>query len=918
MSGACEVEEWVTEELEESIASFDRPPDAPGRSESVSLQEEEFLKLGKGLKLQMSTTLNRLLASVEETQNNQLRILRRVVSEQTRFIEASTQARPVATIQGAFTSSASSTDARIDVGAAKKQMGMPGQPLVENEQGVNHGGNEDHSQIFCPVVPTAIPAAMYVAASDSYRDLEDMSGDSDSKKFSSDSMNAEQDLPVPMSRQDSQKLCIGYGAKANPNNDSLLLRTMSTGRHRASTQITKTNSSADVFGETAQVPGEGLAPPSPAKPRSSQMRNSITAGELQLRFQSQMSFAAKSKTVMKFENNVSPIFKVVVKSWLFTIMSLGMIVANTIYIGVSTSESLTLEIGRFHGETSGGSSERENILTAFDEVFCIWFAVELTLRFVAGPSLFFIGQDFHWNVFDFFLVVMCILESVLRGFKGGNLEFLRILRVVRVIRVLRIVSLMRFFRSLRLMILSIFESMVSLLWVFILLFFFVYSFAVLIITQLIPYVQSRADNNDAITYEDEVLFEAFGGRRGSHSGYPPLLYSMVTLLQVICGGRDWKEIFQPLLVMDISMGLLFLLYIFFVVFGVLNVVTGAFVDSMRMVSERDHDHVVEVEMKRMKNLEMSMTKVFVEADTDGSNTLTWGEFETHLEDERVQAYFRSLEIDVTQARALFVLLDADGSDEVSIDSFVDGCMRMRGDAKSIDVNMLLYESHRFFVRISEFADFAEGMFEKLDSALAGIGGPEGHVATASAPAEKKRVSFSAMEMLPLQQLTSPPPIPDFESEEVRPHAPPKSGSLKRSNSTSVSARLQSKGSHAQTQRRSSKTAVASALGQPDRNTSRSLELKLPTSSRSLDLRSPDRKTSTDSPPLESSASLGSLGLEEKPKQPLPTLRKSMSSGRLSGGSNEKSWFARFIDRANDSSNDVELDTRLAPRVWTKF
>ena len=60
-----------------------------------------------------------------------------------------------------------------------------------------------------------------------------------------------------------------------------------------------------------------------------------------------------------------------------------------------------------------------------------------------------------------------------------------------------------------------------------------------------------------------------------------------------------------------------------------------------------------------------------------------------MQDERVKAYFKSLDLDTSEARALFVLLDLEETDEVPIEKFIEGCMRMRGDAKSIDVNMMI-------------------------------------------------------------------------------------------------------------------------------------------------------------------------------------------------------------------------------------
>merc|ERR1712190_243749 len=44
-------------------------------------------------------------------------------------------------------------------------------------------------------------------------------------------------------------------------------------------------------------------------------------------------------------------------------------------------------------------------------------------------------------------------------------------------------------------------------------------------------------------------------------------------------------------------------------------------------------------------------------------------------------------------------------------------MRMRGDAKSIDVNMLLYENEKMLCKITNFTDYAEDKFESIEKNL---------------------------------------------------------------------------------------------------------------------------------------------------------------------------------------------------------
>merc|ERR1712150_157679 len=58
----------------------------------------------------------------------------------------------------------------------------------------------------------------------------------------------------------------------------------------------------------------------------------------------------------------------------------------------------------------------------------------------------------------------------------------------------------------------------------------------------------------------------------------------------------------------------------------------------------------------------------------------------------VEIYLESLDMTASEAWQLFRLIDADGSSGVDIDEFVDGCMRLKGDAKAVDIAQVIYEN----------------------------------------------------------------------------------------------------------------------------------------------------------------------------------------------------------------------------------
>lgn len=147
-------------------------------------------------------------------------------------------------------------------------------------------------------------------------------------------------------------------------------------------------------------------------------------------------------------------------------------------------------------------------------------------------------------------------------------------------------------------------------------------------------------------------------------------------------------------------------------------VVGQFVDHASRASQKDEDAVVKNELRQDKEYCLKMQRIFKDADTDGDGQLSWSEFEEYLSNGQTAAYFSAAGLDASIARALFVLLDVDDTDRVGIDEFVGGCMRLKGTARSIDVNMLLYETEKLCYKFTEFMQDTTSTLHRLTSDIA--------------------------------------------------------------------------------------------------------------------------------------------------------------------------------------------------------
>jgi len=63
----------------------------------------------------------------------------------------------------------------------------------------------------------------------------------------------------------------------------------------------------------------------------------------------------------------------------------------------------------------------------------------------------------------------------------------------------------------------------------------------------------------------------------------------------------------------------------------------------------------------------------------------------YLKDSRVQGYFSAFGLEASDVEMLFALLDTDNSGELDVGEFVDGCLRLKGDARSIDIHSIMHD-----------------------------------------------------------------------------------------------------------------------------------------------------------------------------------------------------------------------------------
>lgn len=351
------------------------------------------------------------------------------------------------------------------------------------------------------------------------------------------------------------------------------------------------------------------------------------------------------------------------------------LVINAISIGYSTNLRVKSE----------ESATSEN-LVLLDLLLCIIFTLELGLRWLSYGRKLYSMRDWQWHTFDTVLVIFQISDEIAGRLLVDQAQdalavdnFLQVLRLLRVVRLFRMV---RLFPELSSMVYLIAGSMSYFLWTVVLLVLLMYCVAV--------FLTDTAHKTSLAQDEHQASM--------TRKYWGSVHTSMLSLFQATTGGDDWHNFIAVFEGHD-SYGwhvIAFCVYVSFAALVMLNLVTGVFVEGAQKIIRQDKD----------VDLIKHVCKIFEDIDVDESMTISHGEFISHLDSGVMDAYFDAIELSKHQASDLFDILDVDGNDQVSIEEFVAGCMRLRGSARAIDIAC--------FAQVSaENAICAEGYLEKI-------------------------------------------------------------------------------------------------------------------------------------------------------------------------------------------------------------
>jgi len=309
----------------------------------------------------------------------------------------------------------------------------------------------------------------------------------------------------------------------------------------------------------------------------------------------------------------------------------------------------------------------------FEWFFGIAFTVEIVMKFTA------FGLDFVkdlWNWIDTFIVCCWYIDIVANDILPINTTLLRLLRLVRLLRLLRLVRLIKTFDSLYLMTTALKGSALILTWACVLLLVLQILLA-LLLNQILYTVYFPSE--DYPLAERLELFEYFG----------TFTRSMLSMFEITLG--NWPPVCR-LLSEKVSewFMLLCVLHKLVIGFAVVGVINGVFIQETFKVASSDNQIMMR-QKERSSNLhEMKMRQLFLEADNDQDGLVSREEWRALVSHPAVQLWLGSMDLDAADGDGLYdLILDADKDGDLTMDELIRGVARLKGQARSYDLQMLL-------------------------------------------------------------------------------------------------------------------------------------------------------------------------------------------------------------------------------------
>jgi len=339
--------------------------------------------------------------------------------------------------------------------------------------------------------------------------------------------------------------------------------------------------------------------------------------------------------------------------------------------------------------------------------FVLFYVVECSMRIVVHGKYFFVSNEMSWNLFDLVLTLQGVADIVLTHgvtVDHGHVQFMRLVRLVKLGKILRLFRAVSWLRDLRVMAQSITHCVGAMFWAFVMLALILYIAALFFVQMMRGHLQERDGTIDDETVS--MIYNYFGS----------IGQGVLTLYQSASGGLDWENVYAIVSRSGPFTSTGFIFFIWFFNFAVINILSGIFIEKALYAAVPDREQL-SLEHRREEERDVAhLTELISSMDTKKTGKISLQNFLLQAHDPYASAYLRTLGIRIEDASMFFHLLQRVlGSEELPIEDFVGRLVRMKGTAKSLDLQSVAFEVSLMRRTINEIASHTRANRGTLES-----------------------------------------------------------------------------------------------------------------------------------------------------------------------------------------------------------